>query len=99
MPNILVDIDKHARKEQEALRRACPALKALEHAYYSTYLCFCVSCRSRRKPVPWSSIVKATPVLASDHPLGVIDGSTFTVRDGNEFILDGKTVQSVREPV
>ena len=31
-PNILVDSIKHARMEQEALRRARPAPRALEHA-------------------------------------------------------------------
>ncbi|CAN0295493.1 unnamed protein product, partial [Laminaria digitata] len=30
--------------------------------------------RSRRKPIPWSPIVKESPVLACDHPLGVVDG-------------------------
>ena len=36
-------------------------------------------CRSRRKPVPWSPIVKAAFVLACDHPLGEVDGSTVAV--------------------
>ena len=46
MPNILVDNNKHARKEQEALRRACPALRALGHAFSTRIFAIAVEPRS-----------------------------------------------------
>ena len=40
----------------------------------ASYVCYFGCCRSRRKPVPWPSIVKSAPVWACGHPLGVVDG-------------------------
>ena len=53
--------------------------------------CFCGSCRSRRKCVPCSPIVMAAPVLACDHPSGVVDGSTFTVMGRLAGLLRSRT--------
>ena len=54
-------------------------------------LCYCISCRSHRKPVPWSPIAKAALILACDHLFGVIDGSSFTVMDRFGVLLPSRT--------
>ena len=49
-------------------------------------------CRGRRKRVPWLPIVKAAPVLmACKRPLGVVDGSVFTVMVTLAGLLPSRT--------
>ena len=48
----------------------------------ASYLRCYGSCRSRRKYAPCSPIVMAAPALACAHPLGVVDGSCFSLYDG-----------------
>ena len=59
--------------------------------FLASYLCYYGSCRSRRKCVHCSPIVKAAPVLACDHRSGVVDGSGFTVMGRLAGVLPSRT--------